>query len=196
MNPLKAILTDIIYSFRSPVVRAGLLVFIILIATMIGVVSIHYWPVLQHHNELEQHAQMMRKSLVNLRAQQQLTETYHKTKTALSWIEKKRATQMTQAELIDQIGQLAKAKNVTIVNESYEAGGPNKKVEILNLNLTLQGSYQAIRGFIAGIKQLSAWVYTEELNMQRSRQGNHRVNAKLLLIAFTRFNPKPAQQRQ
>jgi hypothetical protein len=115
----------------------------------------------------------------------ELRETFQRVSSDVARIDVKLDYAATQGQLVQDFAELAARHNVTILNQSYEEGRRNGTLQALNTELTVRGSYRAIRGLLLDVPALRAWTEVREVLLERSRDAGL-VNGKIQLATFRR----------
>jgi len=115
----------------------------------------------------------------------ELRQTMQRVSVDVARIEVKLDYAATQGQLVQDFAELAARHHVTILNQSYEEGRRNGALQALNTELTVRGSYRAIRGLLLDVPALRAWTEVREVLLERSRDAGM-VNGKIQLATFRR----------
>jgi Tfp pilus assembly protein PilO len=177
-------IADVRYSFRHPWIRAGLI-----LAAAVGVLVLialaFWWPAKSSRVELEEQIASKRRMLVNLQQADELLRMYTRAQKDVPVLEKKLANAATQAQLVEQLGRLARRHKVTVLSETYEEGRGTSSYGILNTELTVQGSYPALRDFLRSLPELPVWAEVQELRLEAARDAGA-VKGRIRIATYRR----------
>jgi Tfp pilus assembly protein PilO len=153
----------------------------------------YWWPAAREHANLVREVQAARRAVVQAQQTSELIRAYLRAVDTATAIERKLDTPLRQARLVESLGQLARKHGVRVLSESYEEGKPRNGYIPLALDLNLQGDYGPVRGFLAGIPGLPAWVEVQEARFEGVRDaGVRQVRAQIRLLAYRKGPVPPA----
>ena len=171
-----------------PPARAGLIAALITSAMVTISIMVFWWPVAREHGNLIQEVQLARRAAVEAQQRAELIRAYHRAAETVTAIERKLDTPLRQAKLVESLGQLARKRGVRVLSESYEEGKAQNGYMPLALDLSLQGNYASVHGFLAEIHHLPAWVEVQEARFEGVRDtGGRLVRAQVRLVAYRKI---------
>lgn len=185
MKELPRWLQDVRYPLRHPVVRMGLWVNVALALMTVALIAF-WWPVAREHQTLTAAVDGKRRQMMNALQAGDMLRAYRHAQVAVPKLEEKLRTGARQSELIDHLGRLAREHNVRVLAQSFEDGKVRGAYLPLQVNLTLQGGYSAVRDLLDGLPSLPVWTEIQEINLERSRESPDAVRAQLRLLTFRR----------
>jgi Tfp pilus assembly protein PilO len=172
------------YASRQPWVRAGLVCAVVALVALIVAAAL-VWSarsqVVARQAELTQKAQTLREA----GQAQELLTVFTRVSADVTRIEGKLDYAATQGQLVQDFAELAARHQLSILNQSYEEGRRNGSLQALATELSVRGSYRAIRGFLLDVPQLRAWTEVREVSLERSRDAGM-IDGKIVLATFRR----------
>ncbi len=169
--------------FNKKLVFASALVTFICLGVFVG-----YW--LPVNSKVDAIDEQINKIRTDISRSMKLTETairYKKTAKNVALIEKRLNSDSRQATIIDSLNRLAKRYRVHIIDEAYEEGRGKEHYQPLNHDLTIEGSYLAIRNFLHAIDGLSTWTVIIESKMSLRSNDSRLVIASLRLATYRKI---------
>lgn len=185
MKEFRRWLQNLRYPLRHPIVRIGLWVNAALVL-MTVVFTSFWWPAVREHQTLTEAVDGKRRQMVNALQAGDMLRAYRHAQIAVPKLEEKLRTGVRQSELIDRLGQLTRQHDVRVLAQSFEDGKIRGAYLPLQVNLTLQGRYSAVRDFLNDLPSLPVWAEIQEVNLERSRESPEAVRAQLRLLTFRR----------
>jgi hypothetical protein len=175
------------YCSRHLATRATLLLSSLALLTVL-VLSVAHRSAVSHVDQLKSDLKQQTVLLNDTDRAQEFLETFQHVSAEIQIIETKLDYAATPGQLIEDVTKLAARHRVAIVSEAYEEGRRNGVLQTLNSELSVRGSYAAIRGFLLEIPELRAWTEVHEVLLERGRDAGA-VNAKIHLATFRRATP-------
>ncbi len=193
MKRLHAVVEHLLYAARHPLVKAGILACgvsgVIFLVVGVG----YWWPVQRDYRNLVESIQTQRKAVVDTLHAANVAQSYRRALEGIAVLEKKLDYVSGQAELVRNLGRLAKKRGVKILSESYEEGKARSGYVPLYLNLTLKGGYRGLRKFLLDVPTLPSWSVVQEVRFERSRGGSRLIKGYIRLITYRKTKAqKPA----
>ncbi len=185
MKELPLWLQTLRYTLRHPYVRLGLWANGTL-ALLAVVVFAFWWPVTRDHQVLTETVDGKRRQMINALQAGDMLQAYRHAQVAVPKLEEKLRIGARQSELIDHLGRLTRQHDVRVLSQAFEDGKMRGAYLPLQINLTLQGSYSALRDLLDDLPTLPVWTEIQEMNLERSRESPELVRAQLRLLAFRR----------
>lgn len=185
MTGIREFIEAVRYSAGFPPARAGLIAVLGASAMVAVLAVVFWWPVAREHGNLIDDVQRARRATVEAQQTAELIRAYRRAVDTVTTIERKLDTPLRQAKLVESLGQLARKRGVRVLSESYEEGKPQNGYLPLALDLSLQGNYASVHGFLAEIHNLPAWVEVQEARFEGIREaGGRLVRAQIRLVAY------------
>lgn len=181
------------YSAGYPPARTGLIAVLVTLAMVAISIVFFWWPVARDYGNLVQEVQQARRAAVDAQQRAELIRAYHRAAETATAIERKLDTPLRQAKLVEGLGQLARKRGVRVLSESYEEGKAQNGYLPLAVDMSLQGNYASVHGFLAEIPSLPAWVEVQEARFEGIRDaGGRLVRAQIRLVAYRKIAAPPA----
>jgi Tfp pilus assembly protein PilO len=189
---MREFLEAVRYSAGYPLARAGLIAALATSAIVAVSIVIFWWPVAREHGDLNHQVQIARRAAVEAQQTAELIHAYRHAVDTVTVVERKLDTPVRQAKLVESLGHLARKRGVRVLSESYEEGKAQNGYVPLTLDLSLQGNYASVHGFLAEIPNLPAWVEVQEARFEGIREaGGRQVRAQIRLIAYRKMVVPP-----
>ena len=172
------------YAARHPLVRGAFIALAVTSAALVVVATLE----LLAGNELAARESALSEQAHALQDRGRsngLLETFRRVSADVARIDAKLDYAATQGQLVQDFAELAARHHVTILNQSYEDGRRNGTLQALQSELTVRGSYRALRGLLLDVPALRAWTEVREVTLERARDAGE-VNGKILLVTFRR----------
>ncbi len=175
-------LSQVRYVLRHPAVRSG--AWAAALAGVGAAITVATWLPAHHRvGQLTQELTTKSRALREADASEKLLATYEQARAAVALLEKKLEYAATQAQLLEDLGRLARQHGVRIVSEAYEEGKKGGAQATLNAELAIRGSYAAIRGFLAATSALRTWSEIDEVVLEKAREPGV-VNGKVRIVTY------------
>jgi hypothetical protein len=186
MIPLSSILEFLPYALKHPQVRraAGAAIGGVVLAFLM--MALFWWPVAQVHHGLE-------KSIEHFRQAQR--DTIRSNETALNYrqllqrsglLETRWATPVSESSLIESLGQLASQNQLKVLSQDFVETPGKEGREVFQQNLSLNGTYPALRRFLSGLENLPTLTIIRQIRLERSEDKSARVRADIQLTTFAK----------
>lgn len=176
---------DFLFSLRHPRVRASIAALIVSALALLAVAAGYWWPAERAAASIEAKIEDRRREIANADSSARVANASELAARQLAQIEKKLDASVTQAVLVQNLSGLARRHNVRIVSQSYEEGKPKGGYASLVHDLTLQGAYPELRGFIADLQGLPAFTVVQEAVLGRA-SGTNAIRAQLNMVTYRR----------
>lgn len=169
------------YVAKSPLARAGGLACLLAgIAFVAGLAA--WWPAQQTNRELAEQVVEARRALVEARQAEELARVYARNLRDVPILEGKLKAAVNQAQMIEELGLLAKAHGLRIANQSYFQRRRDGNDELL-VELAIDGPYIGTRDFLYGLARLPVWLQVEDVQLAKADEVES-VKGRLRLINF------------
>ena len=181
---INTLVADARYSIRHPWIRRGAM-FVAAAGVLMLIAFAFWWPAQNSHVALEEQIATKRRVLVQLQQGDELLRDYTRAQKDIPLLEKKLTNAATQAQLVEQLGRLARRHGVAVVSETYEEGRATGSYRVLNTDLTVQASYPAIRAFLHSLPDLPVWAEIQELRLEAARDAGV-VKGRIRIATYRR----------
>jgi Tfp pilus assembly protein PilO len=183
---------DLRYSARHPWARAGLWACGAAAALMLAATAL-WWPAEQEHAALEEKIAATRRSLIQAQQSGELARAYVQAREAVAVLEKKLQHGATQAQLVENFARLARRHGVRIVAETYDEGRNASGAQpALSAELSVQGSYPALREFLRELAALPTWSEVQEVRLE-TVQGAATQKGRIRIVTYRGVSPAQAR---
>jgi hypothetical protein len=180
------------YSARHPWARAGLWAAAAAGALMLAAAAL-WWPAQRERLALEGEIAAKRRALVQARQSDELGRAYVQAQAAVVVLEKKLQHGATQAELVENFARLARRHGVRIAAETYDEGrNASGQQPALSAELSVQGSYPALREFLRELSALPTWSEVHEVRLETLR-GAGTQKGRIRIITYRGASPGPGR---
>jgi Tfp pilus assembly protein PilO len=169
-----------------------------LVASALAVIAaaIAWWPVSRAHEASRAAIDEQRRAIVLARQADALAAAYQRAVQEVPKVEQKLARDVGQAELVQGLARLAQRSGVRLLGESYEDGKPEGGYTPLHAEVSVQGAYAGLRDFLQGVPELPMWGDVQEMRIERARDGQGIVKARLRLVMFRKTAPARGEERR
>lgn len=168
------------YGLRHPLARSGLIALAVALVLLIAAVVL-WRPVASERAELDEQIARQRRALVAVREARALHEAYVQAAERVPQLETRLRQAVSSAALVGHFGELARRQDVRIVTESYDDSRAEGPWQAVSGELTVEGDYPAIRGFVSAIAGLPTWSVVDELRIA-SVAGRGALRARLRVV--------------
>jgi len=173
---------DLLYSLRHPWVRAAS--WACAAAAALALAAVVFWlPLSQAQAALENEIAAKRREFVHTERAEELLRAYERARKEVVLLEKKLEHAATQAQLVENIGRLARKHGVRLRGESYEEGRSAGAQPTLTAELTVQGGYRALRGFMRDFATLPTWSEVQEVRLEKERKSTT-VRGRIRVVTY------------
>lgn len=159
------------YALRHSRVRVAL---IGLFASMLilFLIVLAYWLPARHTTQsLTEELDHYRRIAHNKRYSAELATAAQRASIQVAEIEKKLDQTTGQSVLVQHLSMLAARHGLRILTSNYDEGKAQDGVQPINHELTVQGGYSGLRGFLADIPSLPTFTVIEDSTITRNREG-------------------------
>lgn len=174
------------YAMRSPGARMALVLNLVVVAALLIVVFFYWWPRATERQLLNESVAQARRALTRAMQANDLIAAYRTASRATQTVETKLQLSIKQAQLVQSLARLVARHGVRIVSESYEEGKRQGDYMPLFLQVTLEGRYAGVRGFLSDVHALPLWVEVQDVRLERMRESAGSLKAQLRLRAVRR----------
>ena len=180
------------YSARHPWARSGLWA-VTAAAVLVLAAAGAWWPAQREHAALDEAIAAKRRGVIQARQSEELARAYAQARGAVEVLEKKLQHGATQAQLVENFARLARKHGVRIVAETYDEGrGAAGAQPALSAELTVQGSYPALREFLRELSALPTWSEVHEVRLE-TVQGTATQKGRIRIVTYRRSAPGEAR---
>src|SRR5262245_9454431 len=180
------------YSARHPWARAGLWAAGASALLMFGAAAL-WWPAQRERLALEGEIAAKRRALVQARQSDDLARAYVQAHAAVAVLDKKLEHGATQAQLVENFARLARKHGVRIAAETYDEGRNASGAQpALSAELSIQGSYPALREFLRELSALPTWSEVHEVRLETVR-GAAVQKGRIRIVTYRGAAPGPGR---
>lgn len=175
-------LSEFRYGVRHPLAKAGVRVLLAAAVVLGGALAL-WWPVQHADAGLQAQIAAKRRALVGLQQADELLRLYAGAQKAVPVLEKKLEQSVSQAQLVDNLARLVRRHGVRVASETYEEGRSAGGQTLLLAELTVQGSYAAVRNFLRDLPTLPMWTEVHEVRLEAVR-GSAAVRGRIRVATY------------
>lgn len=180
-------LLELRYCLRHTRVRAALAACAVAATVLVLVAAAYWWPTVRYTRNITAQIDAERQVLREKRHNIALARAVEDARAQIGPMESKFDAAATQAALVQQIARLAQRTRVRVLAESYHESKTVEGYQSLFHELTLAGSYTAVRNFLIGLNGLSTLTLIDEAALSRERDaGAGTIRAQLKLVTWRR----------
>lgn len=183
---LAAIREALLFSFRHPIVRAGIAGFAVSVILLVFVGTFYWLPAKGAEESLRIRVDDKRREIFNADFSARLAQVSGHAALQVEQIERKLNASATQATLVQNLAALARQHNVRVVSEAYEEGKTGDGYSTFVHGLTLQAPYPAIRSFIAGLQGLPTFTVVQRAVLGGTSSSSD-VKVQLDMITYRKM---------
>ena len=177
-----AILSNIRYALRQPLAAYSTKIAIFAVAILV-VTIIYWWPAQHRYAQLVEDTAVKRRELVQNQQAEELLRNYAHAKQEVPLLEEKLKQAVSQAQLVENIAQLANKHGVKILGENFEETNDTTDRSTWVSELSVQGSYSGLRGFLQNLSSLPTWTEVQEVRIE-SAHGSSVLKGRMRLITY------------
>lgn len=185
MTPLAPFGEFLPHAIRHPKVRMALRVLAGLCCLDLLVAAFFFCPAAWRHHQLAGGIAAYRNSQREAAEARQRALQYGELLQRVSVLEEKWKAPAAQSALISAVNRFASRNGLRVVSQDFESEKTKTGVESLNQEISLQGSYRALRGFLADLEDLGTLTVVEQTRLERAGQGGNSLRAVLKLRTFS-----------
>lgn len=153
------------------------------VTSLFLIISMLVWaPVLQKHStltaELRVLAEQHRRQLLGLEVQAAASEAQAQLK---AWDERL-TQQVDRVTLMTAVVEMASSNGMAILGQTYEESASAAGPSMLRQEISFQGQYEHVRGFLFALPELPGITRVEDLNIERATPEG--VRGRLRLVNF------------
>lgn len=173
------------YALRHPRVHAALVVLFISLV-ILSLVVLAYWLPAHHATaSLAEELDHYRRIAHDKRYSAELAIAVKRATLQVGEVEKKLNQTAVQSVLVQNLSLLAQRHGLRILASNYDEGKAQDGFQPINHELSVQGGYSGLRGFLADIASLPTLTVLEDSTITRNREGDS-LKAVLLLRTWHR----------
>ncbi|HEX5056631.1 MAG TPA: hypothetical protein VFX02_09050 [Gammaproteobacteria bacterium] len=173
------------YIFRLPALRAAALS-LAGSAVLCLLMSALAWTAGAERQRLaDEVARLRRQQVVNVKLENS-TRLAAASLPQLEALERMLQRNFSQSEIARQLTELAEKNGLKVDAQTYAEKIPAAGYIAYQQEITLRGSYPALRRYLLELRQSAAWIETGELRVQHARNQPGIVQAILRVVAYKR----------
>lgn len=173
------------YALRHPRVRATLTILLISLAILVLVILTYWLPVRHATQSLTEELDHYRRIAHDKRYSAELASAVKRASLQVEEVDKKLNQTAIQSVLVQNLSLLAQRHGLRILTSNYDEGKAQDGFQPMNHELSVQGGYSGLRGFLADIPALPTLTVLEDSTITRNRDGGS-LKAVLLLRTWRR----------
>lgn len=173
------------YALRHPRVRAALVVLSISLVILFLVVLAYWLPVRHATVSLTEELDHYRRIAHDKRYSAELAIAVKRATLQVEEVEKKLNQTAVQSVLVQNLSILAQRHGLRILTSNYDEGKVQDGYQPITHELSVQGGYSGVRGFLADIPSLPTLTVLEDSTITRNRGGGS-LKAVLLFRTWRR----------
>jgi Tfp pilus assembly protein PilO len=181
------------YVLRHPRVRAALMATVMSMAILLLVVLAYWLPARHASQSLADEIDHYRLIAHDKRYSAELAVAAMRASAQVAEAEKKLDQNAVQSVLVQHLSQLAKRHGLRILTSNYDEGKAQDGFQPTSHELTVQGGYSGLRGFLADIPSLPTLTVVEDCSITRNREGGS-LKATMLFRTWRRSGGPEAAQ--
>lgn len=113
-----------------------------------------------------------------------IVEAYQQAQVEVEQMEKKLSADMNQGQAVQMLSKLAAGQKVRIVSQAFDTEHKQAQVEVMYVDLVLQGSYRAIRGMLVELAKAPVWAEATELHLERALNDESVIKCRVSLAIY------------
>lgn len=173
------------FAFRYPLVRLGALSALGMVAATVATLAVLWWPAASALGQNERAVAQAKSKVLRAMDQAKIARQFDESHRRVEAIREKLEAAASQAELAAHINQLAAELGVRILNESNEEAKIKLGYQPIIQELSIEGSYAAIRQFLLAVRTLPTWTIVRELRLTRKNVAAD-LKAVVTLVTYRR----------
>lgn len=186
MSMLAVWIRSVALAQRHPFVRVGRVAAFASFALALLLGGFFWWPAQREQAQAAAEVDAKRQTLMAAMHAEEITHAHALASEQIDALERKLDARNVQAGLVDQLTRLANKHGIRIVSEVFEQGREQQGYVPLRLELNVQGSYPALRGFLMDLQVLPTWTYVQEGAINTADNSRGGLKARLRLITYHR----------
>lgn len=188
------LVTNVLYSLRHPLIRAGLVVTGVALVTAFLVGAGYWFPTRNDVENMSKSVDIKRREIIDGMRSERVYLAYLKAAQQIPVLESKLNASVRQADIVRNIDKLAGRRAVKIISSSYEEGREKNGYSQLYLDMVVQADYQGLREFLIDIPALPTWTLIEEASISRLDGAQELVKAQLRLSTYRRYKKEDGME--
>lgn len=181
---LWAVLGDVRFALRHPVLRRMLYVLGGVTLAAVLVILAYLLPAWQEQGRLDHDLARMRKQLAERRGRADLVKAVERASGQIELIEKKLDARGVQLTLVNQLNQLARRNGIRIASESFDEGKVQDGYAPLFHELTVEGGYAGLRRFLADLEHMPTFSVVREASIAPIGEGTQQLKVHLRMVTY------------
>jgi Tfp pilus assembly protein PilO len=150
------------------------------------IVAIVWAPVWIESRQWQGALDARRQQLLDARQRVALAAAVQQAAKSVESIDRKLNAPAVQVTLVSQVGRIARERGVRVLAASFEDGKPQAGYQPLQHELTVEGSYPALRRFLADLYQMPTFTLEREAVLVPVSEGAGVLRMQLRLTTYRR----------
>lgn len=188
-----ALIRDLRYVSRHPVMRRALLAELVLAVVVIGVAVLLWIPNRQQHAELRVEVEQVRTEHKRQQEIEGVLAAAGRTRAMLAAAKQRLDATVEQADQVARLHEIAGRHGVVILSESNRQGDSREGYLQLLQEVVLIGDYIAIRRVIDDIYTLPSMTLPWDIVLAAADENGGKVRASMLLVTYQRVDAGGAE---
>lgn len=177
-------LNNLRYCLKHPWLRLGMIVLSALLVLNL-LLGIGWWgPARLAYSDAQTQYANKRMQWREAQHAAAMIAAYRQAQITVEQMEQKLGVELNQAQAVQMLGKLAAAQKVRILSQAFDAGQKNGTLDVMHIDLVLQGSYQGLRGMQVELIKAPAWIEVLELHMERSANDEAAIKCRMSLVIY------------
>ncbi|HXL73968.1 MAG TPA: GspMb/PilO family protein [bacterium] len=155
------------------------------------VLAFVWYPAAQVHFGLQREISRYHQAREDASRAEESAEIYANLEKRVKVLDVKWNYSVTQSDLIGSLGSLASKNRLKIVSQDFDAVSPQSGGNLFKQNLSLDGSYPALRHFLADLEALPTLTVVKQARLERAGVEGSQVRANLELATYSQSSAEP-----
>ena len=165
MIPLPLMLEFLPYALKHPQVRRAAGVAIGGMALAFLAMVIFWWPAAQVHHGLVKSIEDYRQAQRDAVQSNETTMNYSQLSHRSRALDTRWTTPATESSLIESLDQLASQNQLKVLSQDFVEAPVKEGGEVFQQNLSLNGTYPALRRFLSGLENLPTLTVVQQIRL-------------------------------
>lgn len=166
-----------------PMIGRGVFLIILVIACILGTERWVWGPARAQHKALKQDVIALQNAKLTNQARVDATADFAQTQAHLSILETKLAASIDRSGVVEILADLSRVSEVQIIHGANTFGRPRDTVRPVLQDLTVEGSYAQVAGFVSQLSQIETLTLLRRAEFSTNADGTL-VRAQLKLMTL------------
>lgn len=155
------------------------------------VLAFFWYPAAQVHYGLQREISRYHQAQEDASQAKETAEIYADLEKRVKVLDIKWNNSVTQSDLIGSLGKLASKNRLKIISQDFDAAAAKSDGNFFKQNLSLDGSYPALRHFLADLEVLPTLTIVKQACLERAGTEGSQVRANLELATYINTSAEP-----